>query len=454
MRVNEIIKLSYESNFVKICLTKSNSLITEGFHLDLGEKSLFIYCSELSKNNVDYLKILGIVYRACRQYNINSFSWSLPNNDIYQVAFLLGQLTHKKFTLKTITKQVVFKDIELIPLEQSTFNVSLFNQAIINGQSVRHAINLGSKPANVATIDYLVNQATEISQISSYCKIKIIDTEGLKANGMNAMLSVNEASNQSATLVILEYFRDPTKKQTMILGKGVVYDTGGLSIKTANSMYQMHKDMMGAAISLNIMRSIIELDLPVNVAVLVGLVENAIGPKATRPGDCVVSASGKTIEIENTDAEGRLVLADLLTYAQRNYNPQYLITIATLTGGILAALGDGYSGIFSKNYELAQTFYHNSLKANECFWPMPMAQKYRDCNKSIIADLKNIPERYSGAGHIGAALFLQEFVNFDGDFIHLDVANLCHKRLDNDDYLSDTTGINTIVKMLSEDQLN
>jgi leucyl aminopeptidase len=237
--------------------------------------------------------------------------------------------------------------------------------------------------------------------------------------GMGCLLAVGSGSQYNDYLINIEYKGgNPTEKPVVLVGKGVTFDTGGICVKPAAGMHTMKMDMGGAAAVLGVMKAIIDLDLPLNIVGTIAVVENSISDKAYRPGDVLTSLSGQTVEVLNTDAEGRLILCDALTYIGR-YNPEYVIDIATLTGAIIIALGGEYTGIFGSHLPLINDLINAGKKSADLGWHMPMSEAYNDQLKSNVADIANIGDR-SAASSV-AALFLSKFTK-KYKWVHLDVA--------------------------------
>lgn len=290
-------------------------------------------------------------------------------------------------------------------------------KAISSGMKI--AKDLGNTPGNICTPSYLAEQAQKISKMHKNLKCTVLDEKKLHSLKMESLLSVGHGSAQDSKLICL-HFMNASKKQpiTALVGKGVTFDTGGISIKPSAKMDEMKYDMCGAASVLGAMHAIAMLDLPINVVVVVAAAENMPGSKATKPGDVVKSMSGKTIEILNTDAEGRLVLCDALTYVQK-LNPAVIVDVATLTGACVVALGKHNSGLFSNDDDLANTLLAASKQADDPAWQLPLGEEYTKQLESSCADIANIGGPYGGS--ITAACFLESFIK-DCKWAHLDIA--------------------------------
>ncbi|UJW85735.1 leucyl aminopeptidase [Devosia sp. SL43] len=280
------------------------------------------------------------------------------------------------------------------------------------------ARDLINEPANVLGPVEFAARAAELGHLG--VAIEILEPEQLAALGMNSLLCVAQGSDRPARLVVMQWRGgNPDAAPLAFVGKGVVFDTGGISIKPAASMEDMKGDMGGAAAVTGLMYALATRKAPVNAVGVIGLVENMPSGGAVRPGDIVKAMSGTTIEVINTDAEGRLVLADALWYTQDRFKPRFMINLATLTGAIVVALGHEHAGLFSNNDELSIQLLNAGLNANERLWRMPLSPGYDKLIESKFADIRNSVGR--PAGSITAAQFLQRFVN-DVPWAHLDIA--------------------------------
>jgi leucyl aminopeptidase len=251
-------------------------------------------------------------------------------------------------------------------------------------------------------------------------EVEVLDEKAMRKLNMGALLGVAQGSVRPPRMVIMQWRGGKEKDQPLaFIGKGVVFDTGGISMKPAAGMEDMKGDMGGAAAVTGLMQALAARKAKVNVVGIIGLVENMPDGNAQRPGDIVTSMSGQTIEVLNTDAEGRLVLADALWYCQDRFKPKFMVNLATLTGAIMIALGAEHAGLFSNNDELAENLLEAGKDANERVWRMPMGPEYDKMIDSKNADMKNIGGRF--AGSITAAQFLQRFVN-GVPWAHLDIA--------------------------------
>ncbi|CAN1566517.1 PepB Leucyl aminopeptidase [Rhabdaerophilaceae bacterium] len=281
------------------------------------------------------------------------------------------------------------------------------------------ARDLVNEPPNVLTPAEFAARAAKLEKLG--VEVEVLGEKQLKKLGMRALLGVGQGSEQESQVVIMRWIgaQDEKSQPIAFVGKGVVFDTGGISIKPAAGMEDMKGDMAGAAAVVGLMHTLASRKAKVNVIGAIGLVENMPDGNAQRPGDIVTSMSGQTIEIINTDAEGRLVLADVLWHVKQAYNPRFMVNLATLTGAIMVALGQEHAGLFSNNDELAQRLSESGRATGEKVWRLPLGPEYDKQIDSKFADMKNTGGRFGGS--ITAAQFLQRFV--DGcPWAHLDIA--------------------------------
>ncbi|HJK87733.1 MAG TPA: leucyl aminopeptidase, partial [Candidatus Megaira endosymbiont of Hartmannula sinica] len=257
-------------------------------------------------------------------------------------------------------------------------------------------------------------------------KISILTEQEMQEKNMNALLGVGQGSAKESYAVVMEYYgsEDREEKPVCFVGKGVTFDTGGISLKPSNRMHEMKYDMAGSAAVVGAFYSIAKAKKNVNVVAIVGLAENMPGANAQRPGDVVTTMSGQTVEVLNTDAEGRLVLCDCLTYLQQNFNPKYIIDLATLTGAIIVSLANSYGGCFSNDDDLASMLDRAGKETGERLWRMPLDKDFDKMIDSDVADIANIGKEGGAAGSSTAAHFLQRFIDKDNKWAHLDIAGM------------------------------
>jgi len=288
--------------------------------------------------------------------------------------------------------------------------------------------DLVNEPANILTTTDFADRLIEMKKLG--LKVSVLEEADMEKLGMHSLLGVGQGSTSPSKIVIMEWNGGGKEKPFAFVGKGVVFDTGGISLKPAGGMEDMTMDMGGAGVVAGVMKTLALRKAKANVVGLVGLVENMPDALAQRPGDVVKSMKGDTIEVINTDAEGRLVLADVLWYAQKTYEPTGIIDLATLTGAIIIGLGHENAGVFSNNDKLAKNMLKAAEAEEEGAWRMPLGKAYDKLIESRIADIKNVGGR--AAGSITAAQFLQRFVEPKTPWIHLDIAGVASVKSETD----------------------
>ncbi len=300
-------------------------------------------------------------------------------------------------------------------------------KAAARGLAIAHGMelarDLGNLPGNVCTPTYLGNRARELATAFPDLKVQVLERAEIEQLGMGSFLSVTSGSEEPPRFIVFEYMNSPRKARPLVLvGKGITFDSGGISLKPAPDMDHMKYDMCGAASVFGALRALVELKPELNVVGLIPTCENMPSGRATKPGDIVKSMSGQTIEILNTDAEGRLILADALTYAER-YEPEAVVDIATLTGAMVVALGHVASGVFSNNDALARALLAAGDESFDRAWQLPLWDDYQEGLKSNFADFANVAGRPGGS--ITAACFLSRFTK-KFDWAHIDIAGVAH----------------------------
>ncbi|AKC60219.1 leucyl aminopeptidase [Blochmannia endosymbiont of Camponotus (Colobopsis) obliquus] len=297
-------------------------------------------------------------------------------------------------------------------------------KAIQHGLAIANSINntknLANMPPNICNANYLANKLQQLSNNNDKTNISIINEQQMKKLGMNSYVAVGQGSSNKTIMSIIKYQGHPNKntKPIILIGKGVTFDSGGLSIKTSDKLDEMKFDMCGAAATYGVMHMAINLKLPLNIIGVIAGCENMISNKSLRPGDILSSLSGQTIEVLNTDAEGRLILCDTLTYIEK-FDPEIVIDIATLTGACIIALGHHYSALMSNYQPLANELILASRQSGDYIWQLPLVEEFQEQLKSNLADMKNVGGK--AAGTITAGCFLSKFTK-KYHWAHLDIA--------------------------------
>lgn len=356
---------------------------------------------------------------------ISSFTSSLVASLIASGALLASYRFDKyRTTLKEADKFVV-ESFE-ISTDNNVEAAKLFEVKKLIAEGVFFTRDISNEPSNIKTPQIYAERIAETLEELNV-DVSILGEREMKNLGMGALLGVGQGSQNESKLVVMEY-QGASKEAPYIalVGKGVIFDTGGISLKPSNNMHLMRYDMCGSAAVVGTIIAVASQELPVNIVGVVGLVENMPSGNAQRPGDVVTTMSGQTAEVLNTDAEGRLVLADAVWYAQEKFKPKCVIDVATLTGAIVVSLGPTYAGCFSNNDELADKLIKAGEEVNEKLWRMPLHEDYDAMINSDIADMANIGNVPGAAGSSTAAHFIKRFIQEGVEWAHLDIAGVAN----------------------------
>ena len=422
------------SNLIKKTINSSELKNKEflSFNLSPTQKIILIKL----KKNQSSLENEKIGAKFFTYIKSNSFyTTAFFEQNIYQIKsnskyffdeFILG-VKLKSYVFNKYKTKKIDKNLELdlfIKKNQINFNRNKRFTSLIEGSNLTK--DLVSEPGNILHPDEYAKRLRKLSKFG--LKVTIYDKKKLKKMGMNALLGVGQGSIRGSYLVLMEWKGAKLKdKPLAFVGKGVCFDTGGISLKPAKFMEDMTYDMAGSAVVVGLMKNLALRKAKVNAIGVVGLVENMPGGNAQRPGDIVKSYSGKTIEVLNTDAEGRLVLADALTFTEKKYKPKFIIDLATLTGAIIVSLGSEYAGLFSNDDKLSKHIFESGKKVDEKVWRMPLHKNYDKLMNSKNADMQNI-NYVGGAGSTTAAQFLQRFILNKTPWAHLDIAGMAFSK--------------------------
>ena len=338
--------------------------------------------------------------------------------------FLHGiQLKSYEFNKYKSKKELTNINLNIITYKKNNQKNKRFKSLL---EGTNFTKDLVSEPGNILHPDEYANRISKLKKIG--LKIKIYNKKELKKMGMGALLGVGQGSERGSYLVTIEWNGKKSKdKPLAFVGKGVCFDTGGYSLKPARFMEDMTYDMAGSAAVVGLMMTLALRKAKTNAVGVVGLVENMVSGNAQRPGDIVKSYSGKTIEVLNTDAEGRLVLADALTFTEKKFKPKFIVDLATLTGAIIVSLGSEYAGLFSNDDKLSKQLIEAGEKVDEKLWRMPLHKNFDKLMDSKNADMQNI-NYVGGAGSTTAAQFLQRFILNKTPWAHLDIAGMAFSK--------------------------
>ena len=412
-------------------LLKSSDLKKKIFVFELSSKKKIVLISVKKNIKTTDIENLGaefygrINYGKSSEYFINSDS--IKNKYVNFLGHFIHGLKLKSYQFSKYKtkkeKRLIKINVLGIKNKPSTKDQQKF-KALEEGTF--YARDLVSEPGNILHPDEYAKRLNSLKKLG--LRVNIYDNKKLKKLGMNALIGVGQGSVRGSYLVTIEWNGAKNNSKPLgFVGKGVCFDTGGYSLKPAKFMEDMTYDMAGSAVVVGLMKNLALRKSKVNVVGVVGLVENMVSGNAQRPGDIVKSYSGKTIEILNTDAEGRLVLADALSFTEKKFKPKFMIDLATLTGAIIVSLGSEYAGLFSNNDKLSNQLLSAGEKVDEKLWRMPLHKNYDKLINSNNADMQNI-NYVGGAGSTTAAQFLQRFVLNNTPWAHLDIAGMAFSK--------------------------
>ena len=411
-------------------LIKTKNIKKKIISFDVSSKRKIILVSIIKNINTADLENLGAkfydLFKDLKQNEFNLISDSAPSKIKNLIGNFLHGLRLKSYKFDKYKTKKNKSKISLIVTGRNIPSIKdqLKFRAIEEGTF--YTRDLVSEPGNVLHPD---EYAKRLNLLKKYgLKVKVYDEKKLKKLGMNTLLGVGQGSIRGSYLVTMEWngLNDKSKPLAFV-GKGVCFDTGGISLKPAKFMEDMTYDMAGSAVVVGLMKSLALRKAKINAVGVVGLVENMPGGNAQRPGDIVKSYSGKTVEILNTDAEGRLVLADALTYTEEKFKPQFIVDLATLTGAIIVSLGSEYAGLFSNDDKLSKQLIKAGEYVEEKVWRMPLNKNFDKLIDSKNADMQNI-NYIGGAGSTTAAQFLQRFIINKTPWAHLDIAGMAFSK--------------------------
>ena len=419
-------ELSYIKDLLKTSDLKKNIFVYE-----LNSKKKIILISIKNKLRNSDIENLGAEFYSRVNYGKNSEYFILSDSILGNNKNFLGLFLHGlKLKSYEFNKYKTKKDTRLILINVvgNKNKTSSKNQLKFKAleEGTFYARDLVSEPGNILHPDEYAKRLSSLKKDG--LKINIYDEKKLKKLGMNALLGVGMGSIRGSYLVTMEWNgAKNNSKPLAFVGKGVTFDTGGYSLKPARFMEDMTYDMAGSAAVVGLMKSLALRKAKINAVGVVGLVENMVSGVAQRPGDIVKSFSGKTIEVLNTDAEGRLVLADALTFTEKKFKPRIIVDLATLTGAIIVCLGSEYAGLFSNDDKLSKQIIDAGQNVEEKLWRMPLHKNYDKLMDSKNADMQNI-NYVGGAGSTTAAQFLQRFIVNKTPWAHLDIAGMAFSK--------------------------
>lgn len=390
---------------------------------NLGTHILYAVRLPEKQSSVAWRQLGGKAYQKIK--NCHEVKIHLPRGaqNAYDFAFGVELASYRFDKYHTKQKAENLPKLEKIILTNTGLaNLDSYKPFAGLANAVRYARDMINEPANALTPEIFAADIKRLEYLG--LRVDILDEEMMKEQDFNLALAVAQGSHNRPKIAVIQWLGAPEKTEITLglVGKGVTFDSGGISIKPAANMGEMKQDMAGAAAVVAAMKAAALQKISKNIVAVVGLVENMPSGEAYRPGDIIRSMSGQTVEVDNTDAEGRLVLADCLTYIQKRFNPQNVIDMATLTGAIIIALGHTFAGLFSNTDSLANTITIAGNTCGERIWRMPMDEEFDKMMDSSIADMRNTGGR--AAGSATAACFLQRFIDKKRSWAHIDIAGM------------------------------
>lgn len=402
----------------------------ESHHVFMDKKELLFVGlgAEESFDLGKFAEIIAYVAVKCRDLKKDQINLVIPKTNFSDID--LGKVLIESINLalyqfvkyKTDKKEFNFSELNLFLDGLTGSRIKSLNRGFEIGNAFSLAVNyardLVNEPSSVTTPTFLADEAKKLEKISKNIEVTAFDAKKMKKLGMEASLSIGKGSVEEPKFIKIEYKPKKSFNKIILVGKGLTFDSGGLSIKPSNSMETMKMDMAGAAAVIAVFKVLEKLEIKANVIGLISAVENMPSGSSVKPGDVVRAFNGKTIEILNTDAEGRVTLADSLSYAA-SLKPKMILDFATLTGACMVALGELITGIMGNDNQVVRQIIEAGNRENESLWQLPLEEKYKEMLKSAVADIKNTAKKYGGA--ITAGLFLREFVD-NLPWAHLDIA--------------------------------
>ncbi len=428
------LSLNNQSHFITKAINSNKTKKNQFFYFNLNsDQKIILIKLNQNRSNYDLEKKGAEFFSFVKQNHFidltfyeNNFRDFADKNKFFLDEFFHGfKLKSYNFDKYKTKKEIQRFDIKVYSKTNSfRFDKNKRFNSLVEG--IKFTKDLVSEPGNILHPDEYAKRLLSLRK--NGLKVNVYDKNKLKKLGMQALLGVGQGSIRGSYLVTIEWKGDRSNKKPLaFVGKGVCFDTGGISLKPAKFMEDMTYDMAGSAVVVGLMKSLALRKAKINAVGVVGLVENMPGGNAQRPGDIVKSYSGKTIEVLNTDAEGRLVLADAITYTEKKFKPRFIIDLATLTGAIIVSLGSEYAGLFSNDDKLSNQIFKAGDKVGEKVWRMPLHKNYDKLIDSKNADMQNI-NYVGGAGSTTAAQFLQRFIINKTPWAHLDIAGMAFSK--------------------------
>ncbi len=383
-------------------------------------KKIFLVGIGDNKKPEEITKSASVVFAKAKKAELVNVALLLPTDIDYKKVILGFVLGGYKFKITNEKKDNSIKTVEIITVEK--IDETEFKSELSLAQATNYTRDLVNLPPNMMTPDILADEAMKLGKgVRNPVKVKVYGEKEMKKMKMGALLGVGQGSHEESKLIVIEYYGGEKNEAPIVFaGKAVCFDAGGYNLKPTNYIEDMKSDMAGGATILGLFKWIAENKPKKNVVAVLGAVENLVSGQAFKPGDIITAMNGKTIEIGNTDAEGRLVLADCLCFANEKFKPAQIIDVATLTGAVIVALGNQITGIMGNNKKLISQMQKAADKADEKVWELPLGETFTENMKGTISDLNNVSSGKSGAGSSNGGAFLQNFVG-KTPWLHMDL---------------------------------
>lgn len=423
-RAEKIIKLLNKDEHILAAAIKKQTTADKVKEYDLGQYKVLVALVGNKMSQIGWQQAGGDVWRKIKQLRevkVQIDGASAENLYNFSLGMELASYSFDKYFTKKPSS--FYPNLEKVIYTGSGLkNFEGYKEYAGLANSVRYARDLINEPANAVNPQVMADDIKRLEYLG--LQVEILDEEKMKELGFNLAIAVGQGSVNRPKIAVIKWKGNPKENGFKIglVGKGVTFDSGGISIKPSANMGDMKQDMAGAAAMTAAMKSVALQNVKINVVAVVGLVENMPSGAAYRPGDVIKSMSGQTVEVNNTDAEGRLVLADCLTYIQHEFKPEYVVDMATLTGAIVVALGNTFAGLFANSSKLTTEIQRAGEYTGERVWLMPMDKEYDKQMDSNIADMKNTGGRAGGSAT--AACFLRRFIEKDTKWAHVDIAGM------------------------------
>ncbi len=426
----------------------------EGIYLNVQDYNVFLVGIKKTYDLEDLRKAVSVLHRLIGQYNMDDIVIEIPNSELFDELLIVESIAEglylSDYKFDKYMKKETKDDKNEVTFYINTIerNLKYIEKQKIICDNVNLTRDMVNENSDIVNSDYFLKICKDLAK-KNKLKIKILEKEDILKQGLNLMYQVGKGSCFSSRFIIMEYIGDKnSKKKLAVVGKSVTFDTGGINLKPSGFLEDMKMDMAGGACAFSIFKTAVELNMKKNLVLALPIVENVISSTAYKPGDIFVGYNGLSVEIANTDAEGRLILADAISYVCKNYKPTHLIDLATLTGAVLVALGPSLIGMFGNNDTMKSKMFDSGEHTFERVWGLPIYDEHRELIKGKQSDLKNLGGKLGGS--ITAAAFLEKFLAEGVKWVHLDIAGAAKAESQNyyTPYFATGVGVRLVVNYL------